>query len=376
MHVVYVNYWYDRDIGSPEELLSRYASVRAFAEAIADAGAQVSVVQRFNKDSCAREGAVSYHFVADRCPPGVRWHLPSRFHEAIRTIAGTAECVVHVNGLIFPLQVRALRARLPKDVPIVVQHHAERPWTGLKRQVQRRGLAGVDGFLFTSGYLADAWRAAEVITPAQPVHEVMESPVAMHICNRNGHRRLAGAPVVLWVGRLNAGKDPLTVLTAFEEALQHFPSARMYMVYSEGELVGQVRRRIAHSASLHSTVTLVGRLSQSELAEYYANSDIFVLGSHHEGSGYALAEAMAHGVVPVVTDIPSFAAMTNGAGFLWKAGDTADCAKALLRATRSPITETRTDVLNAYAVNLSPQAIGEHALAAYRETLARRAGTL
>ncbi len=44
---------------------------------------------------------------------------------------------------------------------------------------------------------------------------------------------------------------------------------------------------------------------------YYNSADYFVLGSHYEGSGFSLVEAMSCGVIPIVTDIPSFRMMTN-----------------------------------------------------------------
>ena len=50
-----------------------------------------------------------------------------------------------------------------------------------------------------------------------------------------------------------------------------------------------------------------------EMPNYYAAADVFVSGSHSEGSGYALIEAMSAGVVPVVTDIPSFRAIAGDA---------------------------------------------------------------
>ena len=62
------------------------------------------------------------------------------------------------------------------------------------------------------------------------------------------------------------------------------------------------------------------------------SADIFVSGSHAEGSGYALLEALACGVVPVVTDIPSFRALTgNGSvGRLWPRSDAVRLAEALV----------------------------------------------
>ena len=87
------------------------------------------------------------------------------------------------------------------------------------------------------------------------------------------------------------------------------------------------------SPALARRVRLVGYVPQEKLPAYYSAADIFVLGSHHEGSGYALIEACACGAVPVVTRIPPFRAITgDGArGALWPPGD-ADWPRA--RAAR------------------------------------------
>jgi glycosyltransferase involved in cell wall biosynthesis len=67
---------------------------------------------------------------------------------------------------------------------------------------------------------------------------------------------------------------------------------------------------------------------------WYSASDLFVLGSSHEAAGYALIEACACGLLPVVTDIAPFRAITCGGaiGVHWKARDADACANALITA--------------------------------------------
>jgi glycosyltransferase involved in cell wall biosynthesis len=90
------------------------------------------------------------------------------------------------------------------------------------------------------------------------------------------------------------------------------------------------------------------------------SADVFVLDSHHEGSGFALAEALARGVVPVVTDIPSFRVMTGGGtvGTLWPPGRPDALADAL-RATSG-----RAPARAIFDERLSWPAIGRAAVAA------------
>src|SRR4029077_4802153 len=117
-------------------------------------------------------------------------------------------------------------------------------------------------------------------------------------------------------------KDPLTVLDGFERSLDLMPGAALTMIYSTDELLSAVRERVERSPSLIERVRLAGVVARERMASYFSAADVFVLGSHHEGSGYALMEACACGAVPVVTDIPTFRLITEGVvGALWTPGD-------------------------------------------------------
>jgi glycosyltransferase involved in cell wall biosynthesis len=110
------------------------------------------------------------------------------------------------------------------------------------------------------------------------------------------------------------------------------------------------------------------------MAAFYSSADLFVLGSAHEGSGYSLIEACACGVVPVVTNIPSFRVITNKGtiGVLWAHGDAAACASALGDAARRDLSEERRRVLNHFDHQLSWPVVGADALAIYRDVRATR----
>ena len=83
-------------------------------------------------------------------------------------------------------------------------------------------------------------------------------------------------------------------------------------------------------------VTLIGSLPHAELEDIYNSADLFLLGSHQESCGYAVLEALACGVMPVVTDIPSFRVLTgNGSvGGLWPVGNADALARVLKNVIR------------------------------------------
>jgi glycosyltransferase involved in cell wall biosynthesis len=369
MHVVYVGYGYDARLRCEAELLQCCPTIPAFAAALTAAGSTVTVMQRFSRDASMQIAGASMRFRRDRLPARLRWQIPWRFHRSICELAASAsDAVIHVNGLIFPAQIYALRKQLPSSIPIVVQHHAERPCFGLKRALQRCGLRAADAFFFTSSTLAEVWVANGVLSPRQHVYEVMESPVTIGSCNGTA-RRLRGSPVFLWVGRLNPGKDPLAVLAAFEHAVRQVSSARLYMIYAGGDLLEAVRERVVTSEALRSSVKLIGEVPHNDLSSFYASSDFFLSGSHYEGSGYALAEAMAHAVVPILPRIASFSAMANNAARFWSPGDASDCARALMDAMAEPVGLQRERVRTQYREFLSSEAIARRAMAAYAQAI-------
>jgi glycosyltransferase involved in cell wall biosynthesis len=381
LHAVFLIYFYEPDLKTPDALLDRYSTIRPLAQALHKEGALVTVLQRFHQRVSFTDEGVCFEFHADDCDPNLRkWQIPRSFHAAVRDASeryGSMQIAVHVHGLFYPLQTRSLRSVLSADCAMVAQHHAEHPWGTLRRPLQRWGLRPVDGFFFTARKLAECWVDQGLILKRQPIFEVMEGST----CFRGEERRvarartgLAGAPTIVWVGNLTANKDPLTVLAGFEQILQQVPEARLYMAYQATDLLGAVRDRIASSPSLCSAVTLLGRVAHPQLEDVYNSADYFVLGSHYEGSGFALAEAMACGVVPVVTAIPSFIAMTdNGhAGACWAVGDSDAFTRAFLGILRQPLEDLSKRVRRFFDQRLSYPAIARASLSAYNKLLSAR----
>jgi glycosyltransferase involved in cell wall biosynthesis len=362
--VLQVNFDFDPSFANPDELLDQYSTLTGWSEALLEAGADgVVVLQRFHHDATVTRNGVEYRF------GGVRQAMPAHL-DAVE--------IAHVNGLGFPVRTRLLRAALRARTPIVVQDHASGPpGSGASRMLRRWGLRAVDAFLFTAAEQAASWRAANVIRSQQPVHEVLEASTTLRPIARAEAREasgIEGSPALLWVGRLNANKDPLTVLAGFERMIAPHPDASLTMVFGSDELLPHVQARLSASPALGRRVRLVGYVPPANLPAYYSAADIFVLGSHHEGSGYALIEACACGAVPVVTSIPAFRAITgNGArGALWPPGDDAGLAHALLEIAGRDLGALRADVARHFVWDLSWAAVGRRALDIYAEVRAQK----
>ncbi len=377
MKIGIVNYAYPAHRQTPEAALAGMPSLTGWAAALRAAGAhRVTVLQRFERPGEMAQGDITYQFIADTggpLPAGRR--IPQRLHAAL---IATQPDLVHVNGQIFPVQTLALRRSLPQSTAIVIQHHAGDPLPirGLKgrlrRVVDRLGLRCADGWFFTSAAMAAPWRAAGLISPHAIVRPVLEASTSLR-APIGPIQALPGCPALLWVGRLHPQKDPLTVLEGLARLRTVVPNAVLSMV-GVGELCDAVRARAAQ-ADLAGHVVLRGTLPHAALPEFYAAADAFVLGSHHEGSGYALIEALACGAPPVVTDIAPFRAIVgDDLGALWAPGDAPACATALHNVISGDRAAQRRAAQVRFATALSWERIGVCASAAYNDVIrARRA---
>ena len=383
IRVVQVNYAFDEALDDPDALLARYTTLTGWGEALAAAGAgRVSAAQRFWRDVRVTRNGIDYIFCRDQGDPRPRpWTWPRKLHQEV---AEAQPDIVHVNGLIFPVQPWLLRQALPESSAIVVQDHGSHappsawsPRDGFAWPVtvRKRGLGDADAFLFSAAGQEVAWQAGGFIAPTQQVYHVMEASTTLRPVDRHTARRASGvdgSPAVLWVGRLNANKDPLTVLDGFEMSLDDVPDATLTMVYSTNELWPAVHARVQRSPALQARVRLVGQVPHELMQAFYSAADLFVLGSHHEGSGYALLEACACGAVPVVTRIPSFRAITGEGtiGALWGPGDARACADAIVQTARCNPEDVRPRVVD-YERWLGWPAIGRQAIAVYEDVWRR-----
>ncbi len=377
MRIVQANAVYDPAAKTPGALLDLYRTLTEWSTAVARAGAEVSVVQRFHTAGTIEREAVRYEFVTDKERPWMSTTgAPPAFVDAV--VKAQAD-VVHINGLIFPALVAAIRRDASARAAIVVQHHGgEFPIRGaglvgmLSRRRWKTGLAAATAISFTAAEQAEPWRAAGVLDTVRVI-EIVEASTTMRQVKRDRAITAIGAsgsPLILWVGRLTTNKDPLTVLDGLELALPQLPHARVMMVFGDDMLIESVDQRVRESALLSARVTLVGRVGHDEMPNYYAAADVFVSGSHSEGSGYALIEAMSAGVVPVVTDIPSFRAI---AGDLerWAPGDAAGLARVLVKTCSADLEAQGIAVKSRFERLLSWDAIGAATVREYRALLGR-----
>jgi glycosyltransferase involved in cell wall biosynthesis len=244
--------------------------------------------------------------------------------------------LLHVHSLGFAKSAAALSHLLP-GLPLILQDHADGLPRWWRRPAWRRRYEKAAGIAFTAAEQAQPFLAAGLFNSRTRLFAIAESTSRFVPADRAEARvatGLYGDPCVLWIGHLSARKDPLSVLEGVAQAASNLPGLQLWCAYGTAPLLQSVQQRMANDPRLAGRVHLLGKVDHAQVERLMQSSDLFVSGSLSEGSGYALLEALACGTVPVVTDIPSFRALTDNGriGFLWPCGDAQYLSGMLIRA--------------------------------------------
>ena len=374
LHVAQISFFTDPAARPPEQLLAAWPSLVDVAEAACEAGVRVSVIQASSHSLTLARGGVSYYFLpfGRGLPSGAQ---DGAFAALLRELAPD---VFHVHGLSFSRDVASL-ARWAPDAAIVVQDHANQPPRFWRRLQWRRRARVISGISFCSREQARPFSDAGLLPRHTRIYEIPESTSRFTPADREAARRAAhveGEPLVLWVGHLDENKDPLTVLAGVSEAVGSLPGLQLYCCFGTAPLLHEVEHRIATDPALTGRVHLLGPVPHERVEQLMRAADIFVLGSHREGSGYSLIEALACGLPAVVTDIPSFRSLTGGGqvGKLWQRGNAHALAAALRSMAAAITSDTRAATRAHFERELSLQAVGSKLVAMYRDAAQRKRG--
>lgn len=372
--MVQVSAWRDPRRRGSAELLRAWTALGTVARAAARAGAEVTVLNAAWRDEEVVADGIRFRFVAEPAvvPSAVSHRVPRRL---AAEVAALRPDVIHLQGLGFPIPARLLSAG---GAPVLVQDHLNRPREGWRGRLGRWGMARIAGAAFTAREQARPFVDAGVLRPDLPVFEVLESTSDFTPGDLAEARRrtgIGGDPCLLWIGRLNANKDPLTVLDALAAAIPQIPNARLWMCHGgDARLEADVQRRIGEDPALAERVNLLGQVPHEQIQDLCRAADFLVAASRFEATSYALLEAMACGAAPLVTDIPALRRMTRGGavGGLFPPGDAAALARLMVEAARWPRDETRRAVRAHFDRHLSLDALSAELAAAYEGVAGRR----
>lgn len=356
MKFVFTSYIPTQEYNDPEAWLYRIRSYIGILEVLSF-NHEVISIEQINYSGEYQKKGVRYYFMR---LSALQRLFPAKLHHFIRA---QNPDVVFVQGLHFPLQVLQLRAALGNNTKIIAQHHAELPFKGIRKPLQWLASRYVDAYLFSSKALGMEWVDKGNISSSRKIHEVMELSSAFKPIDKDIAKERTGAkgqPIFLWVGRLNANKAPLNAIKAFLLFTTEYPSAKLYMIYHTEELLSEINQLLTNHAQKNA-IRLVGKVPHEELLYWFNSADFFLSGSHYEGSGTAVCEAMSCGCVPVVTDIFSFRMITDNGrcGFLYQPGNENELLTILRKTQQTNIETKRKACVDYFRSTLSFEAIAE-----------------
>jgi glycosyltransferase involved in cell wall biosynthesis len=356
MRFVFASYVYTPEFSQPQAWLKRINLYSGILEALSKTDEVISIEQ-INYEGQFTNNGVDYRFL--RFKRNALRFFPFKLHQYISRLKPD---VVFIQGLHFPLQVIQLRLTLGRDVKIIVQNHAEKPFSGLKKTLQKIAGRCVNAYLFASYDMGLDWVNNGNLASPSKIHEVMEVSSVFYPVDRTlacEKTEITGDKIFLWVGRLNDNKDPLTVVKAFLTFAEANPGVRLYMIYHTDELLKDINISLEANPNQADAIKLIGKVPHDDLLYWFNSADFIVSGSHYEGSGTAICEAMSCGCVPVVTDIPSFRMITDNGncGLLYPAGNEQAMLSALNQTLKMDVEEKRKLTLAYFKNTLSFEAI-------------------
>ena len=237
--------------------------------------------------------------------------LPGRFPDAdavaseaaAAALARLADATVAViDGLALPAFAECLKAAAVRLKLVGFVHHPLALETGLDAE-QRAAMAGLEARLLTRlrGVLcpsaATAW---EIEQYGVPPERIAVTPPGT---DKPGALPPRAAPKselrMLCVGAVTPRKGHLLLIEALAGLADRPWRLRCIGSLTRDRDTAQQLERAIAAHGLAQRVELAGDWPPERMGAAYAESDLFVLASHHEGYGMAFAEALAHGL-PIV----------------------------------------------------------------------------
>ncbi len=157
---------------------------------------------------------------------------------------------------------------------------------------------------------------------------------------------VAGAPVILFLGRFTEEKGLPVLMAAFPEIRRRFPEAVLLLAGAKDVPGETVLERIAPLlADPASGVLAPGIVPPAEIADLFTIADVLVLPSINatESFGLVQVEAMLRGVPSVASDLPGVRqpVRMTGMGEIAPIGDAPGLAAALIDVLESPARHRR-----------------------------------
>lgn len=222
--------------------------------------------------------------------------------------------LAHIHALFSPVSSAAARVARSHHLPYILRPLGTLDPADLQKKrllktlyaafLERPNLAGAAAIHFTSDQEAKVSERFGVVTRdlVLPLGVKLPKPAATDIRAKFGIPALR--PMLLFMSRIDPKKGLDLLIPALETLIaedQEFQFVLAGGNPQNPDYETKIRDRIRHSP-LNAHTTIVGFITGGDKADLLNAADLFVLPSHYENFGIAVAEAMSVGTPVVVSD--------------------------------------------------------------------------
>jgi glycosyltransferase involved in cell wall biosynthesis len=232
-----------------------------------------------------------------------------------------------------------------------------------------------DRFFFRTMVPRSARRAARVLTVSEQTKrdivelyhldeaKIVVTPNGVDARFRPDGDRNGTEPYLLFVGALQARKDPVTAI----EALSLVDAGLRLVLVGPDKGAERQSRQAVSRLRLNGRVEFTGHVEMDELASLYRAAEALVFPSRYEGFGLPVVEAMASGTPVVAAAAGAVPEVAGDAAILVEPGDPVALAGGIERALADRERLVRAGLERAKRYSWARMA--EQTLAVYRELL-------
>ena len=372
---------FDGNFGSLDVLVKQYFHPREFTKALVKKSNEAIWVQGYSSEKVFSFTSGHLRTIESRPFTGGIENLMSKHispESLTRVINEFNPDIIHIFGILPADILTVAEVCNSRSIILSASFHGSNPAADYDyRSLQKQAMEKISVLLINAPERKAIWEEANLISPTTRVSICPETSSFFSRLDRAEARArtgMSGDPICVATSRLHPVKDPLTLLMGFENILQMRPGARLYWVHQTNELIDTVNDFLQKSDKLGNAVHLLGPMDFDEMENFYNSADFFLQASHTEYGGNSLVEAMACGVIPVVTKIPSFQYLTgnNQFGTLFDISNSDELSQRVLDIPTEKYGEYSHAIRDYYDRNLSFDLIAERFILAINSIVTGR----
>jgi glycosyltransferase involved in cell wall biosynthesis len=327
-------------------------SVPGLAAALRRCGipAEIAAMDLPRTGAVVRAPAVPVHLVRPGRVALVLRGFSFDFHRRMRLLGRRRWALIHNHGLWMGPNVEARRLAQRLGVPLIIsprgmleswslQHHAARKRLAW-RLFEHANLRAAHAFHATSEQEADSIRAVGLRQPIAVIPNGVTIPRPITAAEREQFARqfpaLRDRRVLLFLSRLHPKKGLDQLLRVWQRLSPKHPGWCLVIAGQAAPDIEGIYESQTRDLGLGDSVLFTGHLDGACKRAALARAELFVLPSHSENFGMAIAEALAAGCPAIATRATPWRALERESAGWWIDNDTSSLEAALGHALALP----------------------------------------